>query len=339
MEIDYNRVKYTSGGLDLLDSNFTIEPVGRSRSGSYSTSPSNALKFLHDRDKTHSTGHSCHSSRDDSQATSDYLSMSPVSDHGKSLSRSSISVSPSASPSSSLKRKNEPLHPPGDYVSLDPSSVAHAFSSSSSLLRTSSTGGSFRSQRSKSPSSLSPSDAMAPPLSQISRVSSQPSAVSDYMCMDYNSQPAVAPANSNASDYFFCGPSAATKQDKESSPSPTFAASSSGLPRTPPPSPSYGAICGALSGAPFMDNLARRLSQPIGPVAETRPENSPPYSGEVRLNYASLDLPPSSEDDVPKLRKSLDGDAKEASPTYAQIDFSSPAKQKSFQDSENLSHL
>lgn len=338
MEIDYNRAKYTSGGIDLLDSNFTIEPVGRSRSGSYSTSPSNALKFLHDRDKTksHSTGHSCHSSRDDSQATSDYLSMSPVSDHGKSLSRSSISVSPSASPLSSLKRKNEPLHPPGDYVSLDPSSVGQTFSSG--LLRTSSTGGSFRSQRSKSPSSLSPSEAKAP-ISQIYRVSSQPSAASDYMCMDYNtssSQP-IAPANSNASDYFFCG-AVATKQDKESSPSPTVAAMSA-LPRTPPPSPSYGAIFNALSGAPLMDNLARRLSQPIGPVAETQPGNSPPHSGEVRLNYASLDLPPSSEDDVPKLRKSLDCDTKEASPTYAQIDFSSPAKQKSFQDSENLSHL
>ncbi|KAG8197682.1 hypothetical protein JTE90_001606 [Oedothorax gibbosus] len=332
MEIDYNRAKYTSGGIDLLDSNFTIEPVGRSRSGSYSTSPSNALKFLHDRDKakSHSTGHSCHSSRDDSQATSDYLSMSPVSDHGKSLSRSSISVSPSASPSNSMQRRSEPLHPPGDYVSLDPSSVGQTYSSG--LLRTSSTGGSFRSQRSKSPSSLSSPDAKT----ALSQISSLKPAVSDYMCMDYNtisSQPA-APANSNASDYFFCGPSTTTKQDRESSPSSTAA-----LPRTPPPSPSYGAICGALAGAPFMDNLVRRLSQPIGPLAETQPGNSPPHPGEVRLNYASLDLPPSSEDDVPKLRKSLEGDAKEASPTYAQIDFSSPAKQKSFQDSENLSHL
>lgn len=379
MEIDYNRAKYTSGGMDILDSNFTIEPVGRSRSGSYSSSPSNALKLLLDRDKTksHSTGHSCHSSRDDSQSTSDYLSMSPVSDHGKSLSRSSVSGSPSASPSMNVQvptpKRTEPLHPPGDYVSLDPSSMYQAFGGQLKA----SPGPTFRSQRSRSPSSLSttppPSvtstDAKVP-LSQVSGIasqskcaSSQPNA-SDYMCMNYNtpqsssSQPVAE--SSDTSDYFLCGPSSSSEQEpgsrgdplkchplpqvKESSPtlkSPSpSGASASFLPRTPPPSPSYGAMSSDLSGGPFLDNLVRRLSQPSSKGGNRLPDSPPYSSGEVRLNYASLDLPPPSEEDGkgPKLRKSLEGETKEASPTYAQIDFS-PMKQKPFQDSENLSHL
>lgn len=370
MEIDYNRAKYTSGGIDILDSNFTIEPVGRSRSGSYSSSPNNAMKLLHDRDKTksHSTGHSCHSSRDDSQSTSDYLSMSPVSDHGKSLSRSSASVSPSASPLSNaqLTKRTEALHPPGDYVSLDPSSMYQAFSANSLLKAT--PGATFRSQRSRSPSSLSttPPPEAKVPLSQVSSItsqikcgSSQPekSNVSDYMCMNYSAQSSSSSQpveNSETSDYFLCGPSSSEQetgrpkchplpQVKESSPtlkSPSAASAMSFVPRTPPPSPSYGAMSCALAGAPFLDNLVRRLSQPSSKGGADKLPDSPPYSGEVPLNYASLDLPPSSEEDGkgPKLRKSLEGETKEASPTYAQIDFS-PSKQKPFQDSENLSHL
>lgn len=402
MEIDYNRAKYTSGGIDLLDSNFTIEPVGRSRSGSYSSSPNNALKLLHDRDKakSHSTGHSCNSSRDDSQVTSDYLSMSPVSDNTKGFSRSSASFTSQSMFSNNIQASTskitEPLHPPGDYVSLDPSCTYQKMNNnnkSNSLLKPSSASV-LRHQRSRSPSSLastSPSTLLHIDIKntksldqtkeivedncQLNNQSKPESNSSDYMCMNYNqnsisSQMPSKSGINNSQDIkdkdneeLLQNQSVNKKghslpplqQVKESSlpssptsksPSPQSQSISSAgvLPKTPPPSPYYGAMPNALSGAPLMENVVRRLSQPSNKGVVLSAPNSRPNSvcGEIRLNYASLELPPASEEDIKgtgtKLRKSVEGETKEAPLTYAQIDFS-PVKQKSFQDSDSLSHL
>ncbi|XP_055941228.1 insulin receptor substrate 1-like isoform X2 [Argiope bruennichi] len=401
MEIDYNRIKYTTGGIDLLDSNFTIEPVGRSRSGSYSSSPNNAMKLLHDRDKakSHSTGHSCNPNSNDSETPSDYLSMSPISDNSKCLSRSSASVSsPITVLNHNATKMCEPLHPPGDYVSLDPTCTYQTISNnkSSGMLKPAS-GSVLRHQRSRSPSSL----ASTPPtvISHIEvkniksldqnkgvvdsnslttkQSNSEQNASSDYMCMNYNQKSTnsqMSPEGGildnsctdpetkdsaellqNLSNNKKSHSLPPLQQVKESSlpSSPTSksppiqsqnTSSDSVVPKTPPPSPYYGAMPNDLSGAPLVENVVRRLSQPSNKGSTLSDPNSRPNSvcGEIRLNYASLELPPASEEDIKgtgtKLRKSVDGETKEAPLTYAQIDFS-PVKQKSFQDSENLSHL
>ncbi|CAL1297195.1 unnamed protein product [Larinioides sclopetarius] len=394
MEIDYNRIKYTTGGIDLLDSNFTIEPVGRSRSGSYSSSPNNAMKLLHDRDKvkSHSTGHSYN----DSEAPSDYLSMSPISDSSKGLSRSPASVSsPIAFSNHIASKMPEPLHPPGDYVSLDPTCTYQTISNnkSGSLLKPAS-GSVLRHQRSRSPSSLASTpppaishmevqntknldqnkgvaDSNSPTTSQSNK---EQNASSDYMCMNYNrnstnsqtsSESRIAYAVPETKDGAEMLQNLGNNKKSHSLPplqqvnesslpsSPTLksppvqsqnASSGNAVPKTPPPSPYYGAMPSDLSGAPLVETIVRRLSQPSNKGGVLSAPNSRPNSvcGEIRLNYASLELPPASEEDVKgtatKLRKSVDGETKEAPLTYAQIDFS-PVKQKSFQDSENLSHL
>lgn len=395
MEIDYNRIKYTTGGIDLLDSNFTIEPVGRSRSGSYSSSPNNAMKLLHDRDKakSHSTGHSCN----DSEAPSDYLSMSPISDSSKSLSRSPASVSsPIALLNHIASKMPEPLHPPGDYVSLDPTCTYQTIGNnkSGSLLKPAS-GSVLRHQRSRSPSSLANTPPSVISYMEVKNTKSldqnkgvvdsnshatsqsnpEQNASSDYMCMNYNQNSTNSQMSSESGIIADAAPETKDiaellqnlgsnkkshslpplQQVKESSlpSSPTSksppvqsqnASSASAVPKTPPPSPYYGAMPSDLSGAPLVENVVRRLSQPSYKGGVLSAPNSRPNSvcGEIRLNYASLELPPASEEDVKgtgtKLRKSVDGETKEAPLTYAQIDFS-PVKQKSFQDSENLSHL
>ncbi|GIZ02525.1 insulin receptor substrate 1 [Caerostris extrusa] len=387
MEIDYNRAKYTAGGIDLLDSNsFTIEPVGRSRSGSYSSSPNNVMKLLQDRDKAKSlsTGHSCNN---DSPTTSDYLSMSPVSDSTKGLSRSSVSVGSPTIISNNQPpiSKVESLHPSGDYVSLDPSCTYQNTDSniSGSLLK--SMCGLVLPQRSRSPTTL-PSTMSHSNLkktikypeetkeiddgnTQEKSQSKSEQTVSDYMCMNYNQN---STSNQISSDNGIASPEMKDNveflqnQNKKShslpplqqvresslpssptskSPSPQpqgVSASKQVVPKTPPPSPFYGAMPNTLSGAPLVENIVRRLSQPDNKENVLSTANSRPNSvcGEIRLNYASLELPPASEDDIKgtKLRKSVEGENKEPPLTYAQIDFS-PIKQKSFQDSESLSHL
>ncbi|XP_054719451.1 insulin receptor substrate 2-B-like [Uloborus diversus] len=403
MEIDYNKVKYPSTGIDFCDSNFTIEPVGRSRSGSYSSSTNSAIKMLHDRDKakSHSTGHSC--SKDSSEYTSDYLSMSPLSDSGKT-SKPIASVNSLKKEQPTNSKKVEHLHPPGDYVSLDPSRTYETMASvqACTLLRpgpavsgidcnTSPSNQGRQSPNTSSPATTSPVKQMEynsqnHTTTEIKETLVNKSADdqlrfdkqinSDYMCMDYQKNVRNSnlissdkiPANEHSysslntdkakkvepiqlSEKSSNVPSASPFKDSTSSPiSKSPSPRTSGnvalnyVPKTPPPSPSFGAISTPISGAPFMENLVRRLSQPSG-TNITQPTNcSRPNStcGEIRLNYASLDLPPASEEDnkcMPgRLRKSLEGETKEAPLTYAQIDFS-PIKQKAFQESESLSHL
>ncbi|XP_071037518.1 insulin receptor substrate 1 isoform X1 [Parasteatoda tepidariorum] len=398
MEIDYNRLKYSSCGIDFCDSNFTIEPVGRSRSGSYSSSTNAAIKILHDRDKSksHSIGQSC---SDDTQLSSDYLQMSPVGDSLKSLSRSPASsiCSPSTllSNTSTAARQNEPMHPSGDYVSLDPTSTYQKLENSPmSSLSKGFAPAILRNSRSRSPhSSLSSTLSHLEEKSQNNsnkdiyehnaynnqQLSTTKDAASDYMCMNFSqngaetnsslqakklttdhSSPKISRANFEKQ---LVEPKPVKKcplpplpQVNESSklpspdsksPSPQLSGSVSSKfePKTPPPSPCYGAISPQLSGAPLVENLVRRLSQPSYPGGTPSDTNSCSNSvcGEVRLNYASLDLPPASDDDAKlvcnRLKKSLEGETKEAPLTYAQIDFSPVKKQKAFQDTESLSHL
>ncbi|XP_035232026.1 uncharacterized protein LOC118203844 [Stegodyphus dumicola] len=405
MEIDYNNAKYSSKGFDLCDSNFTIEPVGRSRSGSYSSSSNSAMKLLHDRDKakSHSTGHSCNPIKDDLE-TSDYLRMSPLSDSTKSTTSNNTSLTASKSDTPTIK-KAEHLHPPGDYVSLDPTCTYQTMANTSlpyTFVKTSS-GISVESasynKKNSAPvvSNTSVSEEKSKDLNDSTSLTSTAvtnnnvpvnfhsslakETPSDYMCMDYrknsekkatvcdgrvitndhssidvsNTESKCAEKIDSSQHYDRCrkNQSSSLQQVKGSS-KPTSPASKSPpyqaagtvnfLPKTPPPSPSYGAMSFSVSGVPLMENVVRRLSQPTNAAATQSAPNSRPNSvcGEIRLNYASLDLPPASEEEnkntAGRLKSSLEAEAKETPLTYAQIDFS-PVRQKAFQEAESLSHL
>lgn len=319
MEIDYNKTKYSAAGIDLLDS-FTIEPVGRARSGSYSSSSnSTALKVLHNRDKikSQSTGHSSSSIKDDS---TDYLTMSPLTDNSRSVKMSK---------SEEISKKSEMLHPPGDYVSLDPSCTYK----SGEKVSSEKINYHFENQPKGS-------DCDSAARSKESFKRGDGDGQSDYLCMNYeqNSVLRVLPsANSHSpqSDEKELEQSALT--GKSTSPLPKSA--SNFVPKTPPPSPSCGpSLMTPVSG--LVDNVMRRLSLTQSSNAATT-QSVPPGSGEIRLNYASLDLPPVTEDESKstKLKKLADDEPKEVGLTYAQIDFS-PVRQKPFQEPESsLSHL
>ena len=372
MEIDYNKTKYSTG-IDLSDS-FTIEPVGRARSGSYSSSTNNALKLLHNRDKikSQSTGHSSSSVKDDADNTTDYLTMSPLNDQGKSRKNSS-----STSKSDIISKKLEILHPPGDYVSLDPSCtyisgdkfLAGANNNSNERTKISPINQDFKkypvtSVLSKASASDNESKSLAPSKESINGavVSNSPQKVenqsSDYMCMNYKQNLENKESNieilSSSNSHSLHSPSSLETEECESSTvkhalqdkqlhpvsplSKTASSVTNFVPKTPPPSPSYGPSSNSFSTLPLVDNVVRRLSQPTN--AST--VQSTPNCGEIRLNYASLDLPPASEEDsrgntTTKLKKSSEEEAQDGL-TYAQIDFSL-VRQKAFQESESLSHL
>lgn len=372
MEIDYNKNKYSTG-IDLSDS-FTIEPVGRARSGSYSSSSNNALKLLHNRDKlkSQSTGHSSNSIKDDADNTTDYLTMSPLNDQNKSRKNSS-----STSKNDSIPKKVEILHPPGDYVSLDPSctytSGDRYFSgaNNNSSERTSVSPINLDSKIYPVTSTLSKTNAIGN--EEKSLVSNKESVngeitnnspqkveqqlSSDYMCMNYTQNLEYKESSSkllsSPNSHSLHSPSNLEKeecessnmknalQDKQLNPvsplSKTVSSVANFVPKTPPPSPSYGPSSNSFSTLPLVDSVVRRLSQPSNASA-VQPALD---CGEIRLNYASLDLPPASEEDgrvnTTKLKKSSEEEAQDGL-TYAQIDFSL-VQQKAFQESESLSHL
>lgn len=372
MEIDYNKSKYSSVGIDLCDS-FTIEPVGRSRSGSYSSSSHNALKMLHERDKIklQPAGHSS-SSVNDSDSVTDYLTMSPLNEQGKANSKASVSNSTPVNDQST--KKTDTMHPPGDYVSLDPTctyNIGDKFitvAANSSIERTNIYPKSHSSLASMLPK-VNNCDNAAKSFKTDKETSVnggvisnskdlQKQSSSDYMCMNYeqnlkNKEIKISPnihslSSSDDKEYEHSVNNKKTssfiQQDKELKPiSPSFTSVTNFVPKTPPPSPSYGPVS-TISGLPFVDNVVRRLSQPGNTTVVQHTPGSRPNSvcGELRLNYASLDLPPASEDDAKgtavKLKKSTEDEVKEISLTYAQIDFS-PVRQKAFQESETLSHL
>lgn len=373
MEIDYNKTKYSSS----IDSDsYTIEPVGRARSGSYSSSSNNALKLLHNRDKikSQSAGHSSNSVNEDADCVTDYLTMSPLSEQGKSRNFGSTSKS------DSISKRMETLHPPGDYVSLDPSCTytsgdRYFVGSNNSTDRANifSVGHDSR-NHSLSMSMLSKiNDCDSAAKFLISNKDSiigghettnpqklEKQSSSDYMCMNYeqkseNKNPGLKvltspnghslhSVSSLEKEGDLSSMKASTQQGKDSKPvSPVtktapFTPAANFVPKTPPPSPSYGPLTTTFSGLPFVDNVVRRLSQPNN-TAAVQPA---PNCGEIRLNYASLDLPPASDDDgkgtSAKLRKTVEDEVQDSALTYAQIDFS-PVRQKAFQESESLSHL
>lgn len=364
MEIDYNKTKYSVPEIDFSES-FTIEPVGRARSGSYSSSSNSALKlFYNNKIKSQSTGHSSNSVKDEVDAvSSDYLAMSPINDQGKSTKISNTSKN------DQISKKLEALHPPGDYVSLDPSCTVREKYHTGNVNTSERTNTYSMSQNSMNhPFSTSPlsrindcessantpafnKEALNGGVSNTSLRESERQSSSDYMCMNYSQDLAASvpsPPNSHSfnsvsiSEKKELTKNSTTQQGKELKPTSPISktaphtSAANYVPQTPPPSPSYGPYSSPLSSFPLVDNVMRRLSQPIGPAIATL------NSGEIRLNYASLDLPPASEEDpkgnTGKLKKSGEDEAKESALTYAQIDFS-PVRQKAFQESESLSHL
>lgn len=373
MEIDYNKTKYSSTGIDLSDS-YTLEPVGRARSGSYSSSSNSALRLLHNRDKikSQSTGHSSSSVKDDVDSTTDYLTMSPLTDQGKST-----KVSSSTSKNEPVSKKIEALHPPGDYVSLDPSCTytpgdKYLAGANSSTERTNVYSGN---QDSKNHSLSTSILSKANDCDNAAKSSNKESVngglantspnklekqTSDYMCMNYkqnsenkdslskiqstpnsHSSHSISNLEKEECEYSPVKNSLAQQSNEPNSPvskTAPFTSTANFVPKTPPPSPSYGPLSAPLSGLPLVDNVVRRLSQPLGSIAV----QSAPNCGEIRLNYASLDLPPASEEDgkgtTSKLKKPTEEEVQEVSLMYAQIDFS-PVRQKTFQETESLSHL
>lgn len=127
---------------------------------------------------------------------------------------------------------------------------------------------------------------------------------------------------------------------------PSYAAN--GVPKTPPPSPQSGSVTNlhVVSGPPLIASLAKQLTKPVSASVSQSAPNSRPQSvcGDMQLNYAALDLPPSAEDESAtgsSLRtcQSLIVETKETPLSYAQIDFSSCRQASKDVDKENTSHL